>query len=296
VSTLHAKADVAMAASPINAASIDWVGMENIDALVHFQGLSLPAKLSASVDLKRADARGIHMSRLYLLADQLLTEHSLRPDLLRRLLAGFLHSHSELSERARLTINFDLPLRRQALASGLSGWRHYPVLISAEQSADHIELSMQVRVLYSSTCPCSAALARELHAQAFAEQFNADAPLDRQTVLDWLQRASNTPTPHAQRSALDARVSLHDYAAEFEIPELIDQLEAALQTPVQTAVKRVDEQAFTQRNGQNLMFVEDAIRRAATVLRDFPDMRQFHAKTAHWESLHAHDAVAEISG
>lgn len=294
--SMQAKADVAMVGLTGNSAAIDWVGMDNIEALVHFQGLSLPAKLSAAVDLNKADARGIHMSRLYLLADQLLTENSLRPALLRELLAGFLHSHSELSTRAKLVLSFDLPLRRLALASGLSGWRHYPVQICAEQSADQCSLSMQVRVLYSSTCPCSAALARELHAQAFAEQFPADALIDRQAVLSWLQRANSTPVPHAQRSALDASVTLHDSAAEFAVADLIDQLEGVLQTPVQTAVKRVDEQAFAARNGENLMFVEDAIRRVASVLREFPNVQSFRAKTAHWESLHAHDAVAEISG
>ena len=37
-------------------------------------------------------------------------------------------------------------------------------------------------------------------------------------------------------------------------------MEAALGTPVQTAVKREDEQAFARLNGRNLMFCEDAPR------------------------------------
>ena len=38
--------------------------------------------------------------------------------------------------------------------------------------------------------------------------------------------------------------------------DLIDRIEDALKTPVQTAVKREDEQAFALLNGENLMFCE----------------------------------------
>ena len=46
----------------------------------------------------------------------------------------------------------------------------------------------------------------------------------------------------------------------------IDLAEGALKTPVQSAVKREDEQAFARLNGRNLMFCEDAARRIAAVL------------------------------
>ena len=53
---------------------------------------------------------------------------------------------------------------------------------------------------------------------------------------------------------------------ELPLVALIDALEAALATPVQTAVKREDEQAFARLNAENLMFCEDAARRVASVL------------------------------
>ena len=57
-------------------------------------------------------------------------------------------------------------------------------------------------------------------------------------------------------------------AADFDFPvvEMIDLVENVLQTPVQAAVKREDEQAFALRNGQNLMFCEDAARRIQRAL------------------------------
>ncbi|HCK93163.1 MAG TPA: GTP cyclohydrolase I FolE2, partial [Gammaproteobacteria bacterium] len=80
----------------------------------------------------------------------------------------------------------------------------------------------------------------------------------------------------------------------FQFVDLINNIESSLGTPVQTAVKREDEQEFAKLNGQNLMFCEDAARRIHNGLtaQNFPD---FRAKVSHYESLHAHDAVSMTS-
>ena len=71
---------------------------------------------------------------------------------------------------------------------------------------------------------------------------------------------------------------------------MIDRVETAVATPVQTAVKRIDEQAFAALNGKNLMFVEDAARRIRSALKG--SYGEFDVKVTHMESLHPHDAVA----
>jgi len=65
---------------------------------------------------------------------------------------------------------------------------------------------------------------------------------------------------------------------------------------VQTLVKREDEQAFARLNAAHLMFCEDAARRIATALEDRPEIDGYDVRVAHFESLHAHDAVAQVSG
>ena len=75
----------------------------------------------------------------------------------------------------------------------------------------------------------------------------------------------------------------------------INQAEQALMTPVQTAVKRIDEQAFAIANGQNLMFCEDALRRLYSTFTHHQYINGFNFKVIHAESLHAHDAVAQGS-
>ena len=101
-------------------------------------------------------------------------------------------------------------------------------------------------------------------------------------------------TPHVQRSVARLRVRPANGAA-FNLIDLIDVTEHALGTPVQTAVKREDEQAFALANGGNLMFCEDAARRIQKALDADQALSDFHIRVEHQESLHPHDAVAYAS-
>ena len=73
---------------------------------------------------------------------------------------------------------------------------------------------------------------------------------------------------------------------------LTDEIEQALGTPVQTAVKREDEQAFAELNAANPIFVEDAVRAFAQQLLADPRFGDFRVVASHQESLHSHDAVS----
>jgi GTP cyclohydrolase I len=155
----------------------------------------------------------------------------------------------------------------------------------------HVELKIDVP--YSSTCPCSAALSRQLIQQQFLEDF-ANTPLHHADVFTWLGSTKGiVATPHSQRSTAHLRLRLDDYLDDFPLIAVINDAEAALGTAVQTAVKRADEQAFALANGQNLMFCEDAARRLNLALKRSPGIHGFHVRVVHAESLHAHDAVAE---
>ena len=87
----------------------------------------------------------------------------------------------------------------------------------------------------------------------------------------------------------------HAEGDAFPITALIDLIEGALKTPVQTAVKREDEQEFALLNGQNLMFCEDAARRLQEVIDVEPLFKDFWLRVNHLESLHAHNAVAIVT-
>lgn len=295
--TLRMLPDVATEVRPGLGGRLDRVGMDEIEMPVLIAGADgtaqrVSARVAAFVDLRDAEARGIHMSRLYLHLDRHLSAEALTPCTLRRVLRDFLDSHADLSTHADVRIRFDHLVRRPALASAHSGWRAYPVEIAARLDEGGFAAELAVRVQYSSTCPASAALARQLIQDRFATDFGQRENVGRDEVLAWLGSEQGiVATPHSQRSTADVRVKL---AHGFDLPivDVIDLIEGALKTPVQTAVKREDEQAFALANGQNLMFCEDAARRMQRALDTDERIADFRVQATHHESLHPHDAVA----
>ena len=294
---VRAMPDIANEAQPVVTGTLDWVGMGNIDVPVTLAGtdgsaVRSPARVSAYVNLKQPDVRGIHMSRLYLHVDRALSGEPLTPCSIRRLLRDFLDSHMELSDRAMVRIAFDHLVRRPALKSDNSGWKSYPLTITGVMDKGQFSLEVGCEVVYSSTCPCSAALARQLIQERFGEDFARGKPLDYAAVVSWLGSEQGIcATPHSQRSIAEVRVKLAP-SFGFPIVALIDRIEDALKTPVQTAVKREDEQAFALLNGENLMFCEDAARRIQAALAQDEHIADFWIRATHQESLHPHDAVA----
>ena len=301
--------DVAGHAVPL-ARALDWVGMEGIALPVRVSDgaggqLQVAASIDLSVDLANPEARGIHMSRLYLQLQDSLARETITPAGLRHLLQESIASQSGLATRARLKIRYEALLQRRALESEYSGWKRYPVEIEATLSDSHpgsrpgrsLQLALSFSLEYSSTCPASAALSRQANAERFSEDFATARPLSVGVVHDWLHSERGlAATPHAQRSRAQVRVELRTQFDELPLVSMIDALEAALATPVQTAVKRVDEQAFARLNAENLMFCEDAARRVASVLSKDSRIERYDAAVSHFESLHPHDAVARVSG
>ncbi len=277
---------------------LDWVGMDGIALPVQrHQGVCQPAWADVAVSLDDAHTRGIHMSRLYLHLQQALPTTALAGDALAALMQALIASQQGIARRARLCLRFDELLQRPALVSDHHGWRRYPVTLVLEAGDDgEFSAHLHVEVTYSSTCPASAALSRQLNAAAFAAHFGS-AEVSVADVQEWLASpAGLAATPHAQRSTARVRVALRPGFAELPLAALIDTLEAALATPVQTAVKREDEQAFARANAENLMFCEDAARRVGAALAGLAGIGHWQAEVAHLESLHAHDAVARVSG
>lgn len=300
-SALRELPDITHETLPLRGGNLDWVGMDRMEMPVTLsmpdgRRVMTPAFASAFVDLIDPQARGIHMSRLYLALDAALTDQVLTPVLVGRTLEEFVRRHDDVSGRAMLRLEFDLMVRRAALSSAESGWRRYPVQIVGILEHDTLTLEMGVEVLYSSTCPCSAALGRQLVQEKFERDFDPQHALDYDEVLAWLGTDQGiVATPHSQRSRAAVRVRIADDVQDFEPLDLVDLIEEALQTPVQAAVKREDEQAFTLLNGQNLMFCEDAGRRVRHALEHDDRFVDFWARATHEESLHPHDAVSVVT-
>lgn len=268
----------------IQYSALQWVGMNQIQIPLLFQNQTLSAKVTALVNLSSGPSRGIHMSRIYSLLVSNLANQTVSNSMLVDLVQKMVDSQMGLSDQAQLSIEFDLPLTRLSLKSELLGHRIYPVQIQVETNGNKISLRNNFEVLYSSTCPASTALSLEIWKEA----------QPRENSKNWLDALSLMPaTPHAQRSVAKISVEL-EARTQWNLEGLIHQAETQLKTPVQSLVKRVDEQEFARLNGQNPMFCEDAARIIQKWLDSEPDVLGYHASFEHQESLHSHNAFAQI--
>ncbi|MCH5373806.1 MAG: GTP cyclohydrolase FolE2 [Planctomycetes bacterium] len=289
--------DIAQDAMAVVGGALQRVGMSGIEVALRLRNsegelVITPARATAQISLDDAHTKGIHMSRLFLALQEELDARELSLELVDRLLNHFVESHAAMSHSSYLSFQFEHMARRCSLLSNHSTWRSYPVRVEGCRHENRIQHYLSVSVAYSSTCPCSAALARQLLQRQFQEEFGEHRWLSVSQVMHWLGSQGTLATPHSQRSHADVTVQLHDGCTELPIVPLIDLIETAVATPVQAAVKRRDEQEFARLNGENLMFCEDSARRIRAALEQDPAFVDYRVQASHLESLHPHDAVA----
>lgn len=230
--------------------------------------MNLEASVTGTVSLG-ADSKGINMSRImrvfYEFKDRVFS-----PELLLEVLEAYKQRLG--SSRARLKLSFNYPMLKKSLRSGLEGWQYYQVAYEGVlDDLGRYRKIIHFDFVYSSACPCSAELsehARE-HRGVYA-------------------------VPHSQRSK--ARVSVEVKPGQtLTVEQLQQACEKALKTETQVMVKREDEQAFAELNGEQTKFVEDAARLLYEGIDALPQVADFQIACAHLESLHSHDAVAVIN-
>lgn len=282
-------------------ATLNWVGMSEIELPVHMlngkgKQMQTVASVQAYVNLIDPESKGIHMSRLYLSVDEILSDNIITPSLLKKVVEHFAASQDGISDSAYLECRLEFFERRNSLISDNTGWKSYRVRTISSLRKGDLTTELSIEVPYSSTCPCSAALARDIIQQGFEKKFGGSGKVEANDVHLWLGTTEGiSATPHSQRSLAQVRVMLEDNVEDMPISRLIDEIEDALATPVQAAVKREDEQEFARLNASNLMFCEDAARRVQAALDKDSTLRDFWIRVNHMESLHPHDAVAIVT-
>jgi len=289
--------DIAADTQPKNAFSLDWVGMQRVPLPIRLASIQedflIPAEIDVFVNLLDREARGIHMSRLYIEIQKMISKKSLNVDRIREFLVQSVKTQRGLSDAAKMCIRFQYQEQQASLLSKNLGWKNYPVAIQATWQKNQLDCILETTITYSSTCPCSASLARQLIQNHFLEAFGDQDLVSIDAISQWLMNeAGIVANPHSQRSRANVRVRLDKSQKEFPITQLLNQLNQSIKTPVQTVVKRIDEQEFARLNGIHLMFCEDACRLLSQVLENDKRMSDYKVSVQHLESLHAHDAFA----
>ena len=227
----------------------------------------LETSVNGTVSLA-ANCKGINMSRImrtfYSFSDRIFT-----PDILEEVLRVMKRELS--TSRANIKLSFSYPIRQRSLRSGLEGWQYYDCSYEAHlDDLDRLRKIVRFDFVYSSACPCSSELGE--HARANRGIYCI---------------------PHSQRSKVRVSAELAHGASLF-IEDLQEHCLRALNTETQVMVKREDEQAFAELNGEYVKFVEDAARLVFAELNSDPRIADFEAAFIHLESLHSHDAVSVI--
>ncbi|MGE0200952.1 MAG: GTP cyclohydrolase FolE2 [Candidatus Melainabacteria bacterium] len=243
---------------------ITWVGISHVEMPIQvMQKDGKPQHVQAVCRMNvglPADVKGTHMSRFI----EELRDWS-RNNVLTLNLYAFLGDLKERlkAETAQVEVAFRYFVDKPSPATDGSAPMAYGCKLTATlDEADNHELLMSVVVPVTTLCPCSKEIS----------QYGA----------------------HNQRSEIRADL-LVNHAREQRVlwlEDLIAALEETASCPVYPLLKRPDEKYVTERAYENPKFVEDVIRDATLLLRDYDGIDGFSLEVEAFESIHGHNAWA----
>ena len=160
------------------------------------------------------------------------------------------------------SIRFEFPyfIRRRAPVSGIESFMRYEANLEGIFSVGKFDMVTGVGVHVQTLCPCSRAISK----------YGA----------------------HNQRAFVAIKVRCTHFMW-FE--ELIAMAEEAASSPLYTLLKREDEKHVTERAYENPRFVEDVVRDLAVALNREPRVSWYSVSITSAESIHNHDAFAEVT-
>lgn len=219
------------------------------------------AKLSMSVNLPH-EFKGTHMSRFI----EVLNSH--RGEVTMRTLPLIL---SELKSRldaesAHMEVAFPYFVERTAPVSGATALMDYQCRFTGEANGGKEDFVLSVCVPVTSLCPCSKAIS----------DYGAHNQRGQVTI------------------EVRSRTTEEGLPALVWIEELIEVAESSASAPVYALLKRQDERHVTMQAYDNPVFVEDLVRNVAMRLQADDRITWFRVHALNQESIHNHNAFAEI--
>jgi GTP cyclohydrolase I len=150
----------------------------------------------------------------------------------------------------------------------------YDCILEGQLHGTEYKFFLTVNYIYSSTCPCSFTLAQ-----------------------DAIVKRGKAANGHSQKSIAQITVEF-DPNKPIYIEDIIEMARTQVPTEVIVICRRIDEQAFAEINGANLLFVEDSIRLLYDGLDEMCEagwIKDFRLVIDHLESLHPWSATAVTS-
>lgn len=259
---------------------IQKVGIAPVDLPVQFRRRDgrteqLHAKVSLYGSLDDPQAKGLNLSRFYLLMHEAIADQ-MSIEGLQNILKVM--KEKQNCKNAYCKLRFDYPWIQFALRTlnpktgqRQEGHIYYKCELEGQLIDQEYKFYLTVDYVYSSTCPCSFELAHNAR------------------VLRG--KAANG---HSQRSIAKIKIQF-DPAQIVWIEDVVELARRQVPTEVVVVCKRRDEQAFAELNGSNLIFTEDAVRLIYVGLDEWFNagrIKDFSIVTEHIESLHPWSAIA----
>ncbi len=262
------------------------VGVRNVrkPVVVRREGLGkeLNNTLGCSIDIYvdlPAEQKGSHMSRNVEVLNEVVEESMRNPvaaiedmaaDIVKRLLV-----HHEYAQNAEVHITADY-YRPNKTPQGRDTFEIYTILAgSTIVRGGPLTKTIGVRAVGMTACPCA-----------------------QQTVTEMLDFEGGIPVmSHNQRNVCTLMVTMPEDIS-IEANDLIDLVEDSFSSPTFELLKRPDEGQVVINAHRNTKFVEDVVRgvalRFVDKYRDLPDEVSIDVISDSEESIHKHDAYAEI--
>ena len=213
------------------------------------------ATFSACVNLPH-DVKGTHMSRLVDAINQ--CQVAIASDSIQQMVSQ-IRDNLE-AEEATITLQFPYFVTKSAPVTSMEGQMDYNCKLTATINSNRFNLITEVTVPVTSLCPCSKEIS------------------DRGA--------------HNQRSRIT--IAVRSKGEHIWADDLIQVAEESASAPLYSLLKRPDEKFVTEQAYDNPVFVEDLVRAVASRLQDDSRIDWFHVRSVNEESIHNHNAFAEI--
>jgi GTP cyclohydrolase-4 len=250
------------------------------------------AQLECTVDLDPAH-KGVHMSRFPEQIGEAIERLVIAESLHIEELAAAIALETRKSQgalRSQVRIEAIQSTTRTAPRSGLASQEISTLIGIATAGATGARRAVGVRVQGITACPCAQGMVRD-HADERLAQLGYGED-ERGRILDTVPIAT-----HNQRGQATLILGTRESVRAERLAAIA---ERSMSAPILTLLKRTDELHVVEQAHANPRFVEDVVREMiAGVVEEFPGLEDDAFVEAHqrnFETIHAHDVIAERTG
>jgi GTP cyclohydrolase I/GTP cyclohydrolase-4 len=252
----------------------------------------MAADIECTVDLAGGQ-KGVHMSRFPELFEEAIEEVVGSEALHVEGLAEHIARHvvgRQRALRAEVWITAGWPLRRTTPVSGLATQEMVSLVGIAAASEDDVRRVVGVEATGINACPCAQGLVRGRAADRLSGAGFGDGDIER--ILELVPLAT-----HNQRGRGTLYVGT---GRQLDATDLARVVEESMSAPIYELLKRPDELFVVEHAHLRPRFVEDSVRLALKgaldALPELGDDDFLFARQVNFETIHAHDVLAERSG